>query len=205
VRSLFAACVGLSFRRIIAVLENGKRYDQTPLDLSGMERKLALVTAVALMLLSLSFSLVRGQEVIADEVLNLQGDLHVGKWDVSLTEGTNVSIAISVKTGEPIYFTIWSSNDPARYGKTGVMSVVRISVPKMVRDGFYSLLLFWASLDFSFVLDFSEITNLPEPAEQGKNGIKTIFGQFGKTHTRYSSSYLKSLLFIFEREKQTIT
>jgi hypothetical protein len=157
------------------------------------------------MLLSLSFSLVRGQEVIADEVLNLQGDLHVGKWDVSLTEGTNVSIAISVKTGEPIYFTIWSSNDHARHGKTGVMSVVRISVPKMVRDGFYSLLLFWASLDFSFVLDFSEITNLPEPAEQGKNGIKTIFGQFGKTHTRYSSLYLKSLLFIFEREKQTIT
>lgn len=88
-----------------------------------MKRRLALVSLIALILVGLLFGLVFAQGTIADETVTLDVD---GKnyRNISLAEGTNVTIDISVQSGDSIYFTIWyHDQDQYLYGRLYVTSV----------------------------------------------------------------------------------
>jgi len=88
-----------------------------------MKRTPALAYLIALLLVGLSCGLVFAQGTIADETVTLGVD---GKnyRNISLTEGTNVTIDISVQSGDSIYFTIWyHDGDEYLYGRLYVTSV----------------------------------------------------------------------------------
>lgn len=75
-----------------------------------MKRKLALVTIIAIILSSLLINQVYCDEVIVDEVVTFEGDYPIWPkyWCVSLDGGSNVSIDISLQTGDSLDFTIVS-------------------------------------------------------------------------------------------------